>query len=73
LTRKELLDHLVSIQYERSDDDLKRGTFRVRGEIIDVFPPYEDFTYRLEIEDGQLKEISIFDPLLGQKNRQLEK
>lgn len=73
LTRKELLDRLVSIQYERSDDDLKRGTFRVRGEIIDVFPPYEDFTYRLEIEDGQLKEISIFDPLLGQKNQQLEK
>jgi len=73
LTRKELLDRLVSIQYERSDDDLKRGTFRVRGEIIDVFPPYEDFTYRLEIEDGQLKEISIFDPLLGRKNQQLEK
>ncbi len=73
LTRKELLDRLVGIQYERSDDDLKRGTFRVRGDIIDVFPPYEDFTYRLEIENGQLREISIFDPLLGVKKQYLDR
>ncbi|HPB59313.1 MAG TPA: excinuclease ABC subunit UvrB [Candidatus Saccharicenans sp.] len=72
LTRKELLDRLVSIQYERSDDDFKRGTFRVRGDIIDVFPPYEDFTYRLEIENGQLREISMFDPLLGVKKQYLD-
>lgn len=48
LTRRQLLDRLVGIQYERSDDDLKRGSFRVRGDIVDVFPSYEDFCYRLE-------------------------
>jgi excinuclease ABC subunit B len=71
LTRKQLLDRLVSIQYVRSDDDLRRGTFRVRGDIVDVFPSYEDFCYRLEIEEGRLKEISVFDALLGQKLQSL--
>jgi len=73
LTRKALLDRLVGVQYERSDDDFKRGTFRVRGDIIDVFPPYEDFTYRLELENGQLREIAIFDPLLGVKKQSLDR
>lgn len=73
LTRRQLLDRLVGIQYERSDDDLKRGSFRVRGDIIDIFPSYEDFCYRLEIEDGRLREIAVFDPLLGQKHQPLER
>lgn len=73
ITRKQLLDNLVAIQYQRADDDLKRGTFRVRGDIVDVFPSYEDFCYRLEIENGQLREIAVFDPLLGQKHQQLER
>ncbi|MBC7363605.1 MAG: excinuclease ABC subunit UvrB [Candidatus Aminicenantes bacterium] len=73
ITRKQLLDRLVSIQYIRSDDELRRGTFRVRGNIIDVFPSYEDFCYRLEIEEGQLKEISLFDALLGQKLQSLDR
>lgn len=73
ITRKQLLDRLISIQYVRSDDDLKRGTFRVRGDIIDVFPSYEDFCYRLEIEEGRLKSIFIFDALLGQKIQPLSR
>ncbi|MDI6848681.1 MAG: excinuclease ABC subunit UvrB [Candidatus Saccharicenans sp.] len=73
LTRRQLLDRLVSIQYERSDDDLKRGSFRARGDIIDLFPSYEDFCYRLEMEDGRLREIAVFDPLLGQKHQLLER
>jgi len=73
ITRKQLLDNLVSIQYARADDDLKRGSFRVRGDIIDVFPSYEDYCYHLEIEDGRLKEIALFDPLLGQRHQQLER
>ncbi len=72
-TRRQLLDRLVGIQYERSDDDLRRGRFRVRGDIIDIFPSYEDFCYRLEIEDGRLKEIAVFDPLLGQKLQPLDR
>jgi len=73
LTRKQLLGQLVSIQYVRADDDLKRGTFRVRGDIVDIFPSYEDYCYRLEIEDSRLKEIAVFDPLLGQKHQLLER
>jgi excinuclease ABC subunit B len=73
ITRKQLLDNLVSIQYLRADDDLRRGSFRVRGDIIDVFPSYEDYCYHLEIEDGRLKEIALFDPLLGQRHQQLER
>jgi len=73
LTRRQLLDRLVGIQYERSDEDLRRGSFRVRGDIIDVFPSYEDFCYRLEIEDGRLREIAVFDPLLGQKQQRLNR
>ncbi|MDY0231966.1 MAG: excinuclease ABC subunit UvrB [Candidatus Saccharicenans sp.] len=72
LTRKQLLDSLVGIQYERSDDDLKRGSFRVRGGLVDIFPSYEDFCYRLELEDGKLQEITIFDPLLGEKHQLLD-
>ncbi|MGB9763964.1 MAG: excinuclease ABC subunit UvrB [Candidatus Saccharicenans sp.] len=73
LTRKKLLDSLVSIQYQRADEDLRRGFFRVRGDIVDIFPSYEDFCYRLEIEDNKLKEIAVFDPLLGQKHEILER
>jgi excinuclease ABC subunit B len=73
LIRKKLLDNLVAIQYQRADDDLRRGFFRVRGDIIDVFPSYEDFCYRLELENNQLKEIAVLDPLLGQKHQVLDR
>jgi excinuclease ABC subunit B len=65
IARKKVLEELVSMQYERQESDFKRGTFRVRGDIIDVFPSYEDFAYRIEIGDNCIATISSIDPLLG--------
>ena len=65
LPRKKILEGLVGMQYERQEADFKRGTFRLRGDIIDVFPSYEDFAYRLELADNGIAAISSIDPLLG--------
>src|SRR5512139_856170 len=62
LARKALLESLVGIQYERQEADFKRGGFRVRGDIVEVFPAYEDFAYRIELEDGKVREIAAVDP-----------
>ncbi|MCK7476596.1 MAG: DEAD/DEAH box helicase family protein [Candidatus Moduliflexus flocculans] len=72
LGRKALLDKLVSVQYEREEGDFKRGTFRVRGDIVEVFPSYEDSAYRIELEDGRIKAISAVDPLLGRVREALD-
>jgi len=63
--RKTLLEKLVEVQYERDEGDFKRGTFRVRGDIVEIFPSYEDSAYRVELEDGRIKALSAVDPLLG--------
>jgi excinuclease ABC subunit B len=63
--RKALLEKLVSVQYEREESEFKRGTFRVRGDIVEVFPSYADSAYRIELEEGRIKAISAVDPLLG--------
>ena len=65
ITRKEIINKLVEIQYERVDTDFKRGTFRVRGDIIEIFLSYEEFAYRIELEDNNISNISSIDPLLG--------
>jgi excinuclease ABC subunit B len=70
--RKDLLEKLVSVQYEREETDFKRGTFRVRGDIVEVFPSYADSAYRIELEDGRIKAISAVDPLLGRVRESLE-
>src|SRR5213594_884770 len=49
IKRQDVLRRLVEIQYERNDADLRRGTFRVRGEVIEVFPTYDDNAYRIEL------------------------
>jgi len=71
-SRKALLEKLVSTQYQREEADFKRGTFRVRGDIVEVFPSYEDAAYRIEIEDGRIKAISAVDPLLGKVRETLD-
>ncbi len=65
ITRKEIINKLVEIQYERVDTGFKRGTFRVRGDIIEIFLSYEEFAYRIELEDNTVSNISSIDPLLG--------
>jgi excinuclease ABC subunit B len=72
LGRKALLERLVSVQYEREEGEFKRGAFRVRGDIVEVFPSYEDSAYRVELEDGRVKAISAVDPLLGKVRESLD-
>jgi excinuclease ABC subunit B len=72
LGRKTLLEKLVSVQYEREEGDFKRGTFRVRGDIVEIFPSYEDSAYRIELEDGRVKALLAVDPLLGRVRETLE-
>jgi excinuclease ABC subunit B len=65
IPRKQILRNLVEIQYERQEADFKRGSFRVRGDIVEIFPAYEDFAFRVELEEDRIKRISAVDPLLG--------
>ena len=73
LSRRDLLRKLVEIQYARAEDHLKRGTFRVRGDIVDVFPSYDDNAIRIELADDSIREIASMDPLLGDIQRTHEK
>jgi excinuclease ABC subunit B len=66
ISRKEILQRLVEILYERNDREFKRGTFRVRGDVIELFPTYDDFAYRIELWGDQVERLSRIDPLLGQ-------
>jgi excinuclease ABC subunit B len=63
--REALLRRLVDIQYERSED-LRRGTFRVRGDMIEIYPTYEDQAYRIEMWGQQIEVIRQIDPLTGE-------
>jgi excinuclease ABC subunit B len=64
IAREPILRKLVEIQYERSED-LRRGTFRVRGDMIEIYPPYEDSGVRIELWGSQIETIRRFDPLTG--------
>jgi excinuclease ABC subunit B len=66
IRREEIIRKLVDILYERNDYDFKRGTFRVRGDTIEVFPTYEDYAYRIELWGDAVEALSQIDPLLGQ-------
>lgn len=67
LDRDEFLKDLVAIQYARNDFDFSRGTFRVRGDIVEVFPSYEDSNViRIEFFGDEIEAISVVDPLRGQ-------
>jgi excinuclease ABC subunit B len=64
-SREKLLHRFVDTQYERSED-LRRGTFRVRGDIIEIYPAYEDNAYRFEMWGNQIDKIRQIDPLTGE-------
>ncbi len=71
--RDKLLSDLVSLQYKRNDVGFERGTFRVKGDNIDIFPVhYNDKAWRLSFFDNKLEYISEFDPLTGEKLAKLE-
>lgn len=65
LSRDGFLEHLVEIHYNRNDIDFKRGTFRVRGDVVDVFPAYLETGVRLEFWGDTLETITSLDPLTG--------
>jgi excinuclease ABC subunit B len=65
IAREALLRRFVNIQYERSED-LRRGTFRVRGDMIEIYPPYEDYAYRIEMWGDQIDSIRRIDQLTGE-------
>ena len=66
IERKELLQRLVEILYERNDHDFRRGTFRVRGDVIELYPTYDDNAYRIELWGDQIESLSQIDPVLQQ-------
>jgi excinuclease ABC subunit B len=66
ISRQDILRRLVEILYERNDTDFRRGTFRVRGDVIEVFPTYDDNAYRIEMWGDQVESLAQIDPLFGQ-------
>ena len=62
LSRSDFLKYLVQALYSRVESDLDRGNFRVKGDIVDVFPTYSDIYYKIEFYDNQVEEINSFDP-----------
>ncbi|PID55789.1 excinuclease ABC subunit B [candidate division KSB3 bacterium] len=72
--RQRVLRRLTDIQYERNDIDLHRGTYRVRGDVIEVVPSYEDSTgVRIELFGDEIDQISSFDPLTGKRIEALDR
>jgi excinuclease ABC subunit B len=65
ISRKELVRRLVEILYERNDVDFRRGTFRVRGDVIEIYPTYEECAYRIEMFGDEIESLAQIDPLLG--------
>jgi len=73
ISRQDILRRLVEIQYERNDVDFRRGTFRVRGDVIEVYPTYEDTAYRIEMWGEQVESLAQIDPLFGQVKQSLDR
>jgi excinuclease ABC subunit B len=66
ISRNQIVSKLVEILYERNDVDFRRGTFRVRGDVIEVYPTYDDNAFRIELWGDEVESLAQFDPLLGQ-------
>ncbi len=64
--RDKFLRHLTDIQYQRNDIDFHRGTFRVRGDVVDIFPAGEELAYRIEFFGDEIERITKLDPLTGE-------
>jgi excinuclease ABC subunit B len=65
LDRREILSKLVDARYDRNDYELKRGTFRVRGDVVEIVPAYEEVGIRIELFGDEVESIASFDPLTG--------
>ena len=69
MSRRDILSKLVEILYERNDLDFKRGTFRVRGDTIEIHPTYENIGFRIELWGDEVEKLGAFDPLTGEEVR----
>jgi excinuclease ABC subunit B len=65
IKREDITRKLVEILYERTDGDFRRGTFRVRGDVIEIYPTYDDMAYRIELWGDDVESLSQIDPLFG--------
>ena len=65
IKRQDIVRKLVEILYERTEEDFRRGTFRVRGDIIEIFPTYDDNAYRIEMFGDEVESLAQIDPLFG--------
>ena len=72
LDRDDVLSRLVDIQYERNDTDPSRGKFRVRGDCVEIWPSYEEFSFRVEFWGDEIEKLSIIDPTSGETIDTLE-
>src|SRR5262249_41864618 len=72
IPRDQLLLKLVDIQYERNDVAFTRGKFRVRGDVVEVWPAYEEFALRIELFAHQVEALAIINPLTGETLRTLD-
>jgi excinuclease ABC subunit B len=72
VTRREILSRLVEMRYERNDIDFSRGTFRVRGEVVDLFPAYEETALRFELFGDEIERITTLDPLTMKSTSDME-
>jgi len=72
ITRGDLIKHLVRIQYKRTNLELKRGFFRVRGDVIEISPVHQDIIYRIDLEDQRVNSIEVFDNLKRRKIQDLD-
>jgi len=74
IDQRELIRRLTEMQYSRNDTELRRGTYRVRGEVIDVHPAESEMeAVRIELFDGEIENVSLFDPLTGESLRKLQR
>ena len=72
IDQRELIRRLTEMQYARNDTELRRGTYRVRGEVVDVHPAEsDDEALRIELFDGEIEKLTLFDPLTGEARRSL--
>ena len=74
IDQRKLIHQLTELQYTRNEMELRRGTYRVRGEIIDVFPAESEIeALRIELFDGEVENLSLFDPLTGETVRKVQR
>jgi excinuclease ABC subunit B len=72
ISRDDLLRRLIDIQYDRNDVSFERGTFRVRGDVVECWPAYEEFAYRIEMWGDEIESLAEINPLTGVEARKLK-